>query len=86
MSATTKLASAVERFEVRCGTLDTLCCEMLATIRVNLARGTITTANDEDFERILSGWSKRISRVRDEQLSCRSCGKPIGDCECVTQS
>lgn len=41
----------------------TLCAEMLATLRANLLRGTITTQDDAQFQRLLDSWGERLTRM-----------------------
>lgn len=42
-----------------CDALDTLCGEMLATLRCNMQTGRMTTANDDLFDVMINAWSRR---------------------------
>ena len=43
----------------RCNELDELCGEMLATLCVNRNRGTLATADDAEFDAMVTMWRKR---------------------------
>lgn len=42
-----------------CDALDTLCGEMLATLRCNMQTDRMTTSNDEQFNVMIQAWSRR---------------------------
>lgn len=42
-----------------CDALDTLCGEMLATLRCNMENGRIATSDDEQFNVMINAWSRR---------------------------
>jgi len=50
----------------RADALELLCGEILAALRANLLRGTITTEDDQQFERLLNVWSERLATTRKE--------------------
>jgi hypothetical protein len=62
------LALQVADVEKRVGDLSDLCGFMLATLRVNLLRGTLTTDNNAEFERLLDGWHRRWMGIEGGKL------------------
>ena len=44
--------------------LRVLCGQMIATLRTNLLRQTIKTADDNQFEYLLDAWSERLRRLQ----------------------
>lgn len=52
--------------EMNAETPYTLCAEMLATLRANLLRGTITTQDDAQFERLLDSWGERLRKLQEK--------------------
>ena len=40
--------------------LEEMCQRILATLRVNLQRGTLTTEDDKEFSWMLDGWGERL--------------------------
>jgi hypothetical protein len=57
------LSQQVARLEKRASDLTDLCGQMLATLRVNLLRGQLTTEDDVELERLLNSWSLRWVEV-----------------------
>jgi hypothetical protein len=62
------LALQVADVEKRVGDLSDLCGFMLATLRVNLLRGTLTAADNAEFERLLNGWHRRWIGIEGGKL------------------
>ena len=57
------LSGAVAGLERRCKVLDELCGSMLATLKVNRERGSISTADDEHFDMLVKGWTERYKFI-----------------------
>lgn len=57
---TLKLSAQVADLERRVTALDNLCGEMIACLRVNLLRGTLTTDDNDQFRDLLDAWSRRM--------------------------
>lgn len=54
------LTEAIAALEQQHDALRKLCSEIVGTIEANCARGTITTANDEDFARMRKRWKAEL--------------------------
>lgn len=44
--------------------LKTLCGEIIATLRINVDRGNITTADQNQFLTLLAAWENRIAKIK----------------------
>lgn len=53
------LADRVSKLEKRAADLDDLCGQMIATMLVNMKSGRLTTANDDEFGKMVESWSNR---------------------------
>lgn len=59
MSQPKPLSEQVADVVRSCDALDTLCGEMLATLRCNMQTDRMTTSNDEQFNVMIQAWSRR---------------------------
>jgi hypothetical protein len=59
MSQPKPLSEQVADVVRHCDALDTLCGEMLATLRCNMQTGRMTTSDDEQFNVMINAWSRR---------------------------
>lgn len=57
------LSGAVAGLERRCKVLDELCGAMLATLKVNRERGSISTADDDHFDLLIKGWTEQYKFI-----------------------
>lgn len=78
------LAEQVKEVERRAADWEKLAREIMATIRVNRLRGTITSADEKHFDQICEGWYRWMMRIvtgSEEPLQyggiyfCQICGE-----------
>ena len=78
------LSDQVRDLERRAADWEKLAREVMATIRVNRLRGTITSADEKHFDQICEGWYRWMMRIvtgREEPLQyggiyfCQICGE-----------
>lgn len=51
------VAQDVHKLEQQCKNLSELCGQMLATLKVNRLRGTLTSADDKQLDAMIEAWS-----------------------------
>lgn len=55
-----ELVARIKELELRASKYETLCGEILATLKVNLLRETLTTQDDFQFNKLLESWYARM--------------------------
>lgn len=58
------VAEQVHHLEERCKALDHLSGEIIACLRVNRLRGTLTSADDNQLDAMIESWSKQLTNSR----------------------
>jgi hypothetical protein len=53
-------ALAVHKLEERAKSLEELCGQIIATLRVNRMRETLTSADDKQLDDMIEAWSRRL--------------------------
>lgn len=63
------ITQSIHELETRCNEVEQLCGQMLATLRVNRLRGTLTSADDKQLDEMIDAWSARFNRHNAIELS-----------------
>lgn len=63
------LSVSVEKLEKRAKEFEELIGEMFATLHVNRLRGTITSVDEPDFDRVIAAWKRRFEAAQNDKLT-----------------